>query len=48
MCCWVKFREDENEKIMREVPVHAGTENDARDIFLKEFPAFSHLELISP
>jgi hypothetical protein len=48
MCYWVKFWEDENEKILREVPVHADTENDARDIFLHDFPAVNHFELISP
>jgi hypothetical protein len=48
MCFWVKFREDENEKILREVPVHADTKNKAKDIFQQDFPGVSQFELISP
>jgi hypothetical protein len=46
MCYWVKFREDE--KTLREVPVHAGTLEDAKDIFRHDFPGISEFELIAP
>ena len=46
MCYWIKFWE--NEKILREVPVHADTENAAKDIFRQDFPGVNHFELISP
>jgi hypothetical protein len=48
MCFWVRFWEDENNNVLREVPVHADTKNEARDIFQHDFPAVSRFELLSP
>lgn len=46
MCFWAKFREDE--KVLREVPIHADTIEEAKDIFQHDFPDVSQFELISP
>jgi hypothetical protein len=48
MCFWIKFRKDENQDILREVPVHANTENEAKDMFQHDFPDITQFELISP
>jgi hypothetical protein len=46
MCFWVQFREDED--LLREVPIHADTTEEAKDIFQQDFPDVSQFELISP
>jgi len=46
MCYWVKFRKDE--KVLREVPVHADTEGEAKNMFQHDFPGVRQFELISP
>jgi hypothetical protein len=46
MCYWVKFREDE--KVLREVPVHADTDSEAKYMFQHDFPGVDQFELISP
>lgn len=48
MCYWIKFWQDEKEKILREVPVHADTEKDAKDMFKHDFPDVRQFELIVP
>lgn len=48
MCYWVKFWENENKKILREVPLHANTETEAMDLFQKDFPYVGRFELIRP
>lgn len=48
MCYWVKFWESENEKVLREVPVHANTTEEAKDMFKHDFPGVNNFELISP
>ncbi|AFV24675.1 hypothetical protein Mpsy_2471 [Methanolobus psychrophilus R15] len=48
MCFWVRFWEDENNKVLREVPVHAETTNEAKSIFQHDFPDVSHFELRTP
>lgn len=45
MCFWVRFWEDENNKVLREVPVHAETTTEAKDMFQQDFPNVSHFEL---
>jgi hypothetical protein len=46
MCYWIKFREDE--KVLREVPVHADTTEEAKDMFKHDFPDVRQFEIISP
>ncbi len=47
MCCyWVKFWENENKDILREVPVHADTESEAKDIFKHDFQNVNYFELM--
>jgi hypothetical protein len=48
MCFWVRFWEDESNKVLREVPVHAETTNEAKNIFQHDFPDVSHFELRTP
>jgi len=43
----MKFWEDEKGKILREVSVHAETEDEARVVFQHDFPNVSHFELIT-
>ncbi|MDW7731905.1 MAG: hypothetical protein SCH66_05695 [Methanolobus sp.] len=42
---WVKFWEDEKKRILREVPVHADTEKEAKNIFHHDFPNISHFQV---
>lgn len=46
MCYWVKFWASEQKKIVREVPVHADTVEEAEDIFNHDFPDVNCFELI--
>jgi hypothetical protein len=46
MCYWVKFWK--GEKVLRKVPVHADTTEEAKNIFKHDFPDVRHFELISP
>jgi len=48
MCYWVRFWEDENKKVLREVPLHADTETDAMEKFQHDFPNIGRFELIRP
>lgn len=46
MCYWFKFQEDEKNKILREVPVHANTEIEAMNRFQQDFPNIGRFELV--
>jgi len=45
MCYWVRFWKDK--EVLREVPVHADTKEEAKDIFQHDFPHVRQFELIS-
>jgi len=45
---WARFWEDERNRILREVPVHANDKNEATRLFRHDFPYISSFELISP
>ncbi|WP_292464113.1 hypothetical protein [Methanolobus sp.] len=48
MCYWIKFWKGENEKVLREVPVHADTTEEAKNIFKHDFPGVRQFEVILP